>query len=255
MKKPTKGIVLFAVLAAMTAAVFTGCSDGADSSSSSKASSAGSAASNTTSQNVSSDVSDSGLSIPPVESMLPSMPDPVSYTHQMCIRDRLLALQEFQRSAAAGGNVGHLVGKAQLLDGRRRIAAADDGHGAAFRYCRSHCDGARSKILPLGYAHRAVPHHGARALDGVGEELFGLRADVKAHPAVRNVVGIHRLKLGVLGILVRDPVVNGKQEVNALVSVSYTHLNKANTTMRMTSTIPSMEKRRKIRLAMVSADI
>ena len=44
---------------------------------------------------------------------------------------QLLALQELQGGAAAGGDVGHLVRKAQLLHSRRGVAAADDGDRAA----------------------------------------------------------------------------------------------------------------------------
>src|SRR3954447_16600785 len=39
---------------------------------------------------------------------------------------QFLAFQEFQRSAAAGGDVGNLVGYAGLVDGAHRVAAADD---------------------------------------------------------------------------------------------------------------------------------
>lgn len=44
-----------------------------------------------------------------------------------------LALQELQRRAAAGGDVCHLLGEAQLLDRRRRVATADDGHRPRIR--------------------------------------------------------------------------------------------------------------------------
>src|SRR5262245_57522345 len=43
----------------------------------------------------------------------------------------LLSLQHFQGCAAAGRDVGHLVGQAELLDGRGGVAAADDAGGAA----------------------------------------------------------------------------------------------------------------------------
>ena len=42
---------------------------------------------------------------------------------------QLLALHEFQAGAAAGADVGHLVGIAQLLHCGRGVAAADDGDG------------------------------------------------------------------------------------------------------------------------------
>ena len=42
---------------------------------------------------------------------------------------QLQAFQELQGSAAAGGNVGDLVSKAQLLTGSGAVTASDDGHG------------------------------------------------------------------------------------------------------------------------------
>ena len=42
-----------------------------------------------------------------------------------------LALDELERGAAAGADVGHLVGQPELLDRRHGVAAADDGDHAA----------------------------------------------------------------------------------------------------------------------------
>ena len=39
---------------------------------------------------------------------------------------QLLTFQELQRSAAAGGNMRHLIGKAELFDRSGRVSAADD---------------------------------------------------------------------------------------------------------------------------------
>lgn len=71
MKRPIKGIALTAVLAALTAAVMTGCSGDGNVGSSSHASSA---APNTTSQDAPVSMPEAP-SIPPVESVLPSMPE------------------------------------------------------------------------------------------------------------------------------------------------------------------------------------
>ena len=49
---------------------------------------------------------------------------------------QLLALEELERRAAAGRHVGDPVGRARLRHGRRRVAAADDGDGAASRWPR-----------------------------------------------------------------------------------------------------------------------
>ena len=45
-----------------------------------------------------------------------------------------LAFEQFKRSAAAGGDVAHLVGKTELLDGCRGIAAADNGRAFAVNF-------------------------------------------------------------------------------------------------------------------------
>ena len=46
---------------------------------------------------------------------------------------QLQTLEELEGSTAAGGNMRDLVRKAQLLAGRRRVAAADDGHSVGIR--------------------------------------------------------------------------------------------------------------------------
>ena len=43
---------------------------------------------------------------------------------------QFLTFQELQRSAAAGGNVRHFIGEAELLDRSGRVTAADDRHRA-----------------------------------------------------------------------------------------------------------------------------
>ena len=111
--------------------------------------------------------------------------------------------------------MGHLLGKAQLLNGRRRVAAADDGDGAAVSHSAGHADGALCEVVPLGNAHGAVPDHGARALDSGGEQLNGLGPDVKAHPAVGYLAGVHHLALGVGVELLANLGVNGQQELHA----------------------------------------
>ena len=56
---------------------------------------------------------------------------PPSLLAQVSVDARqLLALEELERGAAAGRDVGDLVGEAVLLDGRDRVAAADDGDRA-----------------------------------------------------------------------------------------------------------------------------
>src|SRR5436853_4689458 len=76
-------------------------------------------------------------------------------------RREVPALQELQRRPAAGADVADLVGQAELLDGRRAVAATDDGGGAVLLRRLGHRLGHRLRPglerLLLEYAHRAVP--------------------------------------------------------------------------------------------------
>ena len=75
---------------------------------------------------------------------------------------QLLALEELEGGPAAGRDVGHLVGQAVLLDGRDRVAAADDRDRARGRWprpgparsraCPSPCPGSRRR--PSGRSRR-----------------------------------------------------------------------------------------------------
>ena len=93
---------------------------------------------------------------------------------------QLQAFQEFQGSAAAGGDVGDLVCEAQLLAGSRGVAAADDGHCVGIGQSLGHRDGALCQGGVLKDAHGAVPDDGLGVLHGVGEQSPGLLADVQA---------------------------------------------------------------------------
>jgi alpha-1,2-mannosyltransferase len=55
-------------------------------------------------------------------------------------------LQHLQRRAAPGGNVRHPVCQAGLVDRRHRVAAADDGHGAAVCHGLRHAKCAAGKV-------------------------------------------------------------------------------------------------------------
>ena len=130
---------------------------------------------------------------------------------------QLLALHELQGGAAAGGDVAHLVGVAQLLDGSRAVAAADDGDGAGLGQGLGHGLGAGGELVELKHAHGAVPDHGARVGHGLAVQLHGLGADVKALPAGGDLAGLDHLGVGVGGEGVGDDGVYGQEQADALL--------------------------------------
>ena len=52
--------------------------------------------------------------------------------------------------------MGHLIGKSELLHGRRRVAAADDGDRAAVRNRFGNRDGAACEVIPLDVYKRQL---------------------------------------------------------------------------------------------------
>ena len=111
--------------------------------------------------------------------------------------------------------MGNLVCKAELLNCRRAVAAADYSDCAGLCQCLGHCLGAVCELIELEYAHRSVPDDGACALYSVGEESDGLGADVHAHEIFGNVaLGENRLR--VCGEFSRTVIVDREQELDAL---------------------------------------
>ena len=133
---------------------------------------------------------------------------------------KLETLEEFERCAAAGGNVGHLVCVAESFNSCCGVAAADDGDSTGL--CNSLRNGTctGSKVFPLGNAHRTVPDYSTCTNKRLGEELLGSLADVKTHPAVGNGVGINAHPNSVFLVLASDLVVYREEEVYALFSCS-----------------------------------
>src|SRR5690349_24530387 len=80
-------------------------------------------------------------------------------------RRKGLALEELEERTACGRDVVDVVGDAELVDRRHRIAAAGDRVGLRF------CDRAREHLCTFGerfvleHADRAVPHDGAGLLE------------------------------------------------------------------------------------------
>ena len=91
--------------------------------------------------------------------------------------------------------MGHLIGKAELLNGSRTVAAADDADRAGLGKCSCHSLGALCEGFKLENAHGAVPNDGLCVFDCVGEKLNGLGADVHTHPAVGDSVNGNYLLL------------------------------------------------------------
>ena len=109
-------------------------------------------------------------------------------------RGQLLALDELEKCAAAGGNVGDAVLDAVLLDGGERIATTRERERLAAR------DGVRQRarafpeLIELEYAHRAVPENRTGLGDQLGQLLRAVRADVENHLVARDFA--HRLDVG-----------------------------------------------------------
>ena len=95
---------------------------------------------------------------------------------------KFLPFQQFQKGAAAGGNVADLGILAGAVHRRIGVAAADDGEGIGVGHRRDHGEGAAGKGVHLEDAHRAVPDDGLGVLQRLGEEGDGGRTDVEPHP-------------------------------------------------------------------------
>ena len=119
--------------------------------------------------------------------------------------------------------MGDLVGKAQLLHSSRAVAAAHDGHRAGLGQSLGHGLGAAGELVKLEHAHGPVPNDGACALDGLGEQLHGLGADVHAHQVLGDVT-LHQHRLCLSAELSGAEVVNRQQELHALGSGLLDHL-------------------------------
>src|SRR5699024_4431633 len=88
----------------------------------------------------------------------------------------LLAFQEFQGSAAAGGNMAHLVSIAHLVNCSSGISAANDRDGVGLSKSLRYREGTGCQCRVLEHTHRSVPYNGLRGLDSICEHLRGLRS-------------------------------------------------------------------------------
>src|SRR6267378_623693 len=129
--------------------------------------------------------------------------------------------EKLEGSAAAGRDMGDLVGNTGLLDGGNRIAASDDGSSTGARGSGDRFGDLERTFCERGhfeYAHRAVPHDGFCACNFLAVGFDGLRANIQAHPAVRSSGNRNDSRRGVRFEFRADDVIDGKQERKFLLA-------------------------------------
>ncbi len=129
---------------------------------------------------------------------------------------QLKALQELEGSAAARGDMGHLVREAKLLNRSSGIAAADDGDCAAVCNSLRNGDRAVCEVFPTRKRPSDRSNNGACVLHGVCEQLTALRADIETHPAFRMSSESTIFHSGVCTVLGCNNVIDRDEEVDAL---------------------------------------
>ena len=134
---------------------------------------------------------------------------------------QLQALEELKGCAAAGGDVGDGICKAQLLASCCGVAAADDGDRLGVSQSLCYGDGTLCEGGVLKYAHRTVPDNGLGSLSGISEENAGLLADIQTHHISGDLIGVNDLNIDVsidgIGEGLSNDSVDGEQELNALL--------------------------------------
>src|SRR5262249_1521844 len=107
----------------------------------------------------------------------------------------LLALEELEGGAAAGGDVGDGVQLAGAGERGDRVAAADDGRAGAGGERGGDGQRAVREGVALEYGHRPVPERGAGGRDLGGVRLRGGGPDVDPQAIGRERVRRHDLRL------------------------------------------------------------
>src|SRR5579871_4561931 len=112
-------------------------------------------------------------------------------------RRQRLALDELEKGATTGRDIGDTILDAVLLDGGERIAAAGEREGLAAR--NGHSDGARAfaELVELEHPHRAVPDGGTGRLQQGTVAVGGVGADVENHLVTAHFA--HPANVGVRG--------------------------------------------------------
>src|SRR3954451_4855751 len=108
-----------------------------------------------------------------------------------------LPLDQLWRRAAARGEMVDLVGETELGERSRAVAAAHDRRPRRCGDRLGDRPGARRERLQLERAHRPIPEYRPGPGDLLGIEPGAARPDVEAHPALRHVDAVERLRLGV----------------------------------------------------------
>ena len=114
--------------------------------------------------------------------------------------------------------MGHLVGIAQLLNRRSRIAAADNGYRIGIgRHRFGNGAGAVGKSRKLRNAHGTVPDNRLCRFDNIGINGASLRPDVHSFVAVRDLRALNGF-LGSIGAdFLHNHAIHRKQQLNALL--------------------------------------
>mmetsp|Transcript_27165 Transcript_27165/g.59366 ORF Transcript_27165/g.59366 Transcript_27165/m.59366 type:complete len:503 (+) Transcript_27165:129-1637(+) len=141
-----------------------------------------------------------------------------------------LALKELKGSTTTGGDVGHLLREAGLLDGSNGVTATDDGDGVGhLGKGVSDGEGTLGEGVHLEHTHGAVPHHGLAGLQLLLERLDGVGTDIETHPAVGDGVSGGNLGGSISGELVGQQHVGGEEELHTLsLGVSHQGLGELN---------------------------
>ncbi|EJW96969.1 hypothetical protein EVA_14924 [gut metagenome] len=100
---------------------------------------------------------------------------------QCCHAWENLAFQIFQRSTAAGGNMGNAFCQAKFFNSCNRVAAADNAGCTAFSNSLRYCFSALAECVHFKYAHRSVPNNHLGVLQSFGVSLAGFFANIKSH--------------------------------------------------------------------------
>src|SRR5699024_226880 len=129
-----------------------------------------------------------------------------------CHTWQFLSFEEFEGSAAARGDMCHLVTVAELVYSCCGVAAANDCDSVCI--CKSFCNClcSISELRHLEASHRSVPYNSLSCLNSLSIRLRCLRSNVKSHPSVRDFVLSYNLCIGVIGECVCRYSVNRKKQ-------------------------------------------
>jgi len=124
-----------------------------------------------------------------------------------------LALDQLERCAAAGREMGNLVVQPERGQRRGAVASAHDRRAACARDRLRHRTRAGGEWRQLERPHRPVPEDRPRARDLLRVERRAARADVEPHPAVGDVDAVELATLGVGRELAAQDEIDGQAEL------------------------------------------